>query len=283
MKKTPDTLTARIRQCRDALSPTERKLAEVLLRHERELLGFSATELAQLAGVSKASAARFFRRLGYADFSAFRQQLRDQPAQQSPLSRIDQGPSQAASGLQQHVQGDTARLAQLLSNLSQDSLEQALSLLSQSRRIAVLGYRNGYLSAFYASALLSQVRPDVLLLNDAAGREAELLADLGAQDLLLLVDFRRRSGRVGPLVSTVRSAHTRVLLLTDAQLSPLARAAELVLHCPSHSAGPFDSYVGAVSLLNYLASALAARLRKPARQRLARIEGLHALLHDLAD
>ncbi|MDD5334589.1 MAG: MurR/RpiR family transcriptional regulator [Rhodoferax sp.] len=282
-----ESLAAKIRQAYDALSVTERKLADVVLTRQKDLLSYSATELAKLAGVSKASAARFFRRLGFADFHAFRQHVRSQVSQQSPLFRMDLSRTRqsALSRLEQHVQQDALRLRALLDGASDDTLERALALLTQARRILVVGYRNSAMTAFHAHALLSQVRPGVQLLNDMAGQAAEMLADLDATDVLLVLDFRRRTRRLAPLVAAARSAKVRLLLLTDAQLSALTSQAAVVLHCPSPGATPmqqiFDSYVAAVSLVNYLAGAVAARTRKQARSRMARIEDLHTLLHDL--
>ena len=59
MKKVA-SLRERIQAQYDALSLVERKLADVVLAHEKDALAYSATELAALAGVSKASSARFF-------------------------------------------------------------------------------------------------------------------------------------------------------------------------------------------------------------------------------
>ncbi|MGT2491819.1 hypothetical protein ACU4GD_18050 [Cupriavidus basilensis] len=52
----------KIHQCYGELSSADKKLADVLLMRQKDLLSYSATELAELASVSKASAARFFRR-----------------------------------------------------------------------------------------------------------------------------------------------------------------------------------------------------------------------------
>ncbi|MNR67543.1 hypothetical protein D3C85_1916060 [compost metagenome] len=56
----------------------------------------------------------------------------------------------------------------------------------------------------------------------------------------------------------------------------------MVLRCARDAAPPplFDAYVCAISLVNFLATALAARQRN-AQARLARIEQLHAALGDL--
>ncbi|MBQ0131307.1 MAG: MurR/RpiR family transcriptional regulator, partial [Comamonas sp.] len=107
-------LEARIRHVYRDLPDAERKLADVVLLRHRELLGYSATELAELAGTSKSSAARFFRSLGYAGYEEFRQALRATQLQQSPLARM--GNARRKDGLapqfQQHLQLDAARLTE---------------------------------------------------------------------------------------------------------------------------------------------------------------------------
>lgn len=138
------------------------------------------------------------------------------------------------------------------------------------------------MTAFYAQALLSQVRPEVQLLNEAAGREAEQLAGLGDKDLLLAVDLRRRSTRLPVMLEAARGAGVRVLLLSDAPVSVLAGQADVVLRCTAAAEeGLFDSYVCAISLVNYLATAVATQSHSRAQARLARIEQLHAALGDL--
>lgn len=281
--ESPKSLDARLRKVYDQLSVTDRRLADVVIANQKDLLAYSATELAGLAGASKASAARFFRRLGYAGFSDFRQQVRAQVSQQSPLARIGRAPARQSESarLQTHVQNDVVRLNRLLDSLSEPALAQALALLVQARRVWIVGYRNGCMTAFYASALLSQVRHDVNLLNELSGREAEFLADLTDKDLLLAVDFRRRTSRLPRIVAAARTSGARVLLLTDTPLSALASQAAAILHCPSQTEQVFDSYVTAVSLLNFLATAMAARTPKQTRDRLSRIERLHTALGDL--
>ncbi|QBY55674.1 MULTISPECIES: MurR/RpiR family transcriptional regulator [Cupriavidus] len=288
---TYDALEAQIIQCYGEFSGTDKKLADVLLSRKSELLGYSATELADLASVSKASAARFFRRLGYADFGAFRQALRDQRASQSPLAKMGRAATPrgartgvalpALAGLQAHVQLDAHRLAALPEQLSERVLDTTLRELADARRVWVVGYRNSFMLAFYANALLSQVRPEVYLLNEQAGKDAELIAEIDSKDVLLAVDFRRRARRLAPIVTLATEAGAKIILLSDAPVSALTTHATAVLRCSHHGDQVFDSYVAATSLVNYLATAMARRARKRARARMARVERAHDLLDDL--
>lgn len=272
------TLRERIQTQYELLSPADRKLADVVLAHEKDLLVYSATELAALAGVSKASTARFFRRLGFADFSAFRQHQRKPQA--SPLDRLaQQGIS--ASPLQQHLAHDVQQLHGLADSVTEQGLQQAAKLLARAPRVWVVGYRNGYMAAFYAQALLSQLRAAVHLLNEGAGEDAELLAEIQRGDVLLAMDFRRRTRRLSQVVEIACEAGAALVLVSDARLSTLAARAQVLFICPPQVEAIFDSYVGAISLIHYLATATLGHLPKKARIRMAAIEQVHAQLADL--
>jgi DNA-binding MurR/RpiR family transcriptional regulator len=274
------TLRERIQAQHEALSLVDRKLAEIVLTHEKELLAYSATELAALAGVSKASTARFFKRLGFADFQAFRQHQRNGTPQPSPLSRVAQQGTRAGA-LQQHIAQDAQQLQAMADSVTDQGVQQAAKLLAGARRVWVVGYRNGYMAASYARALLSQVRAEVHLLNEGAGEEAELLAEIQSGDVLLAMDFRRRTRRLSRVVGIACDGGAALVLLSDARVSALAARAQALFICPPLDGSIFDSYVGAVSLVNYLACATLAQLPKKARTRMAVIEQLHAQLGDL--
>ena len=280
----PSTLDARIRHVYAQLSSAERKLADMVLTRQRELLGYSATELAGLAGTSKSSAARFFRSLGYAGYDEFRQALRAAQLQQSPLARMEQ-PRRKRSIAQQfqaHLQADAALLQAWSESIAEAQLDAAIAMLLKARKVWVVGYRHSHLTAFYAQSLLAQVRGEVGCLNDAAGREADLLAGASEKDVVLAVDFRRRSTRLPRVLAAAQAAGAQTLVLTDAPVSALAMQAQVVLRCGASSPqGLFDSYVCAVSLVNFLASALAQQQRASTQQRLERIERLHVALDDL--
>lgn len=277
-------LESRIRHVYRDLPEAERKLADMVLLRHRELVGYSATELAELAGTSKSSAARFFRSLGYAGYDGFRQALRATQLQQSPLARM--GSAQRKDGLaaqfQQHLQADAARLSEWADAVPEAQLDAALTLLRKARKLWVVGYRHSHVTAFYAQSLLAQVRPDVFTLNDGAGREADLLACANDKDVVLAVDFRRRSTRLPQVLAAAQQAGAQTLVLTDAPVSALAMQAQVVLRCgASAQQGLFDAYVCGVSVVNFLAGTLAQQLRGATHARLERIEHLHVALNDL--
>src|SRR4051794_41965998 len=68
----PHSLSARIRSCYEELSPTDRRLADLMLEYPGDIASYSASELARLTSVSNAAVSRFVPRVGFRDFEGLR-------------------------------------------------------------------------------------------------------------------------------------------------------------------------------------------------------------------
>ncbi len=79
-------LVLRIQERYAKLTAGEQKIAQLVLEREDDILIHSATEIAEMAGVSKATTARFFQHLGYADFNEVKLQAREERNRTEPLN-----------------------------------------------------------------------------------------------------------------------------------------------------------------------------------------------------
>jgi DNA-binding MurR/RpiR family transcriptional regulator len=275
-----DPLVHRIRETYEALPLRERKLAELILEMRGDLAAYSATELAARSGVSKATAARLVRRLGYADFHEMRQQARNSFQNGSPLAELASSHGLEGS-LAQHVGRDIACLTRTVETIRADQAQVAVDILAAAQRVTVVGFRNSYPLAFYARELLVQVRPQVSLLPVTGQTVSEELSDLAADDAVVAFGFRRRPPALRRILGIAAAAKARTILVGDSSLGEVGKAADVVFRCFSRGARLFDSYVAAMSLVNYLASDVALALGAAAQQRLRRIESLHDEFNDL--
>ncbi|MBI2713711.1 MAG: MurR/RpiR family transcriptional regulator [Rhizobiales bacterium] len=275
-----DPLVHRIRETYDALPLGERKLAELILEMRGDLAAYSATELAARSGVSKATAARLVRRLGYADFHEMRQQARNHYHNGSPLAELS-NTRDLDGTLAEHLGHDIAYLRRTIETIPADHVQAAVKILAGAQRVTVVGFRNSYPLAFYARELLVQVRPQVNLLPVPGQTVAEEFSDLGRGDAVLAFGFRRRPPVLGRILRAAAAAKARTVLLGDSSLGKVGKSAHIVFRCYSRGARLFDSYVAAMSLVNYLGSGVALALGASAQERLRRIESLHEEFSDL--
>ncbi|MBH1964779.1 MAG: MurR/RpiR family transcriptional regulator [Comamonadaceae bacterium] len=283
-KPTDSSMQERILEMQHDFTESEQRLAEVALAHMSTLAAYSATELAQMAGVSKATAGRFFRRLGYESFNDARSRQRDAGDKGSPLfalAGIEPGGVVAEESLRAHLSDDLQNLANTFERLDPADLKRATLTLQKGRRIFIAGFRNGRVLAQYAWALLTQLRDGVQLVPGAGLNLAEDLADLNEGDVLLVMDFRRRVALLRPMVEHANQVSAQVIVLTDPSATELPARADVILRCVNKGAGIFDSYIAAMSVINHLCTSLGLALGPAARQRLAQIEALHDHYGDL--
>lgn len=267
----------------ELLPPGERKLADTILSKLSHLASYSATELAAEAEVSKATAARFFRRVGYRSFGHARRQARAEAHLASPLYALaGVNPKERATDtLSRHVAADIRNLSETFQLQNARPLAQAASLIAKAPRVRVVGMRNGHFVAQHAAYLLAQLRDGVASLPGSAMTLAEDLASLNKGDVLLVVDFRRRAAMLPAIVLAARGAGAGLVFLANPGMPALSRKGDIVLHCLTDGASIFDSYVAAVSVVNYLGASVAKELGKASRKRLEAIEVLHQTLGDI--
>lgn len=283
MPKVQPTIRDAIMAEYERLPPGERKLADTVLARLGELASYSATELAAAASVSKATAARFFRRIGYQSFADARRLARTQAQQASPLHALASSSKGrgARDALSLHLASDLRNLSETFRQLPRDAFDQAVVRIAKAPRVHVVGLRNGHFVAAYAAYLLGQVREGVHSIPGAAVTLAENLVSLRAGDVLLVVDFRRRSALLRAIVDSARRAGAQLVFISSPGLPPLARPGDAVMHCLTEGASLFDSYVAAQSIVNCLCAAVGKALGARSRQRLEAIEHLHDALGDI--
>ncbi|GEM_PF-23064 len=282
MSAKPATLEGRIRQCWDRLSLHEQRLADVLLAAPGQLAMNTATELAQSAGVSKATATRFFRHLGYESYDAARRQAREMQNSGSPLY-LHSGPSASplASLMQSHLEKEIANLVNTFRSLEDEALQACVEAIAQARRVVVMGWRHSQTIAALIYRDLVHVHPDVSLLPRAGDSLAEHLAALGPQDVAICVGLRRRMPALDAAMGALNELQVPVLYLSDALAGKPARHACWTLRCHTDGSLIFDSTVALSGVCNLLCSLVARRMNKASSDRLAAIETLHQQLDEL--
>ena len=282
MSAKPASLEGRIRQHWDQLSLHEQRLADILLAAPGQLAMNTATELAQSAGVSKATATRFFRHLGYESYDAARRQAREMQNSGSPLYlQAAPGASPLDSLMQSHLEKEVANLVNTFRSLEGDELQSCVSAIANARRVVVMGWRHSQTIAMLIYRDLVHVHPDVRLLPRAGDSLAEHLAALGPNDVVICVGLRRRMPALEAAMSALNDLNVPMLYLSDVLAGKPARHARWVLRCHTDGSLIFDSTVALSGVCNLLCSLVARSMGKASSNHLATIETLHQNLDEL--
>ncbi len=276
-------LSLRIQQCFDRLSPAEQKLARLILERKDDILTYSATEMAELAQVSKATAARLFRSLGYADFNEVREQSREERNRTEPYrySLASKAEPHLGRSIGAHLDLEIANLTRTFEELSSERLHQAAGLLKEAPKLWFLGLGPEEGIARLGRIMLARLRHDVMQIGLHQASWAEDLAMMGPRDALVVVTLKPRPRVLRPILDYARTTRVNTIMLTD-QMSILwaQKYATVVLPChvASHGLGP--SYTAMASAVRLLAAAYAERAGERAAERLDLIAEIHEELDD---
>jgi DNA-binding MurR/RpiR family transcriptional regulator len=271
--RVPDLVRARL----DELTPAERRVADVVVSDPEAVAFGTVATVAAAAGASGATVVRLAARLGFDGFAAL------QDAVQSDLARRLRP---ATERIREPVPGDTVgRVLQAsldavhgtLDSVDREAFADAVARLAdRAAQVWVVCGDASHGIGEHLTAGLSMLRPDVAQVDGSPVRVAAASARVRRGDVVVALDLRRYDRWLLEWVGSAKAAGAALVVLTDSAVSPLAdlaagRGDHLVV-VVAESAGPFDTYVGALALLDALVAGVAAEDRRSATESLDRIE-----------
>jgi DNA-binding MurR/RpiR family transcriptional regulator len=276
-------LTLRIQERFSGLTPGEQKLGRLILEGQDDMLALSATELAEMASVSKATAARFFRSLGYSDFNEVRAQAREERDRTQPYHFARSFGSRGTLGpIAAHLEMELANLTRTFEDLNSTRLHTAAKLLAEASQVWVLGVGLEEGLARYARLLLTRLRHGVMLLNNDSGGWAESLAMTGPRDVLVLLTLDPRPRILKPILAYLHTTRVNIITVTDYTFIGRAeRFSQVVLPCHVTSLGLGPSHTSMASVLRVLAVSYADYVGDAAIKRSEIIADIHEELDDV--
>jgi DNA-binding MurR/RpiR family transcriptional regulator len=281
----PVDVLQRVRASFDALTPQLRRAARWLVDHPTDVALLSMREQARGAEVSPPTMLRLARALGFPDFASLRLAFQADVA----AGRVRfKGPGRyggRASALQSSRAG--AKVGQLTGEIvraqigdvgsvellnSSAQIEAVVKAIADARRVGFLGVRASFAIAFYFRYGYNLIATNGVLFEGLGGFLADQVEVLDEGDVLVAVSQAPYSA---PAVAAIKAAiarGTKVVALTDSELSPLARLASHTLLSSAESLSFFPSMVAPLALVEVLLAALAARGGKKVLRRLADVD-----------
>lgn len=255
-------------------------MADFIFDHFDDLISYNSAELAQLSGVSKATVSRLFKRLGYEKYKDMRDELRTLRQSGMPLTD-NRDAVQGNTLLARHYKQEMANLTQWVNALDVQQFAESIQALVSARRIVIIGMRNAYPAALHLRQQLLQARGQVLVLPQPGQSLSEELVDLTADDLVVVMAFRRRPRIIRPLLLQLQSSGIPALLMCEPQAHGLFPLARWRLCAPLDSVSAYDSYASVNSLINLLSNAFLHEILDKGRPRIHDIATLYQQLDEL--
>ncbi|HET6950427.1 MAG TPA: MurR/RpiR family transcriptional regulator [Acidimicrobiales bacterium] len=266
-------VATRIEQHRDLLSPSERQVAEVVLRDPEAIAFGTVARVADAAGTSGASVVRLATRLGYPGFTGLQAAVQSAIGQQlRPAAERIRG-ERGSDVVSRTLQAELGNVHRTLAAVDAGAFDRAVALLADAGRhvLVVAGDAEAGIGAMFVAGL-DLVREGVTQVGGSDVAVARHLAACGPATVVVAIDVRRYERWVVDALRRAVSAGATAIAVTDSLLSPLAGPAAVTFTVAAEGAGVFDSHVGTLALTNALVTGTAGRLRRTAARRLDAVE-----------
>lgn len=250
------TVSALIHDHMEVLTDAERRVARELLADYPAAGLATSHSLAKAAGVSAPTVVRFATSIGLRGFTDLQHHLRTEISQtgSSPVLRAlaqDRGHRHhepVAKAMHRRMDAIAATLRLIPSS----EIDTAAALIAHCpARVLVTG---GFFSESIARIMalqLSQVRPEVVFVQEPLRRDAGLTLDAKKRSALIIFDLRRYEPAAVEVADQAKAAGFDVVLITDRGMSPVASRADVVLPVEAEAI-PFDTFVAVMALVEVM-------------------------------
>lgn len=240
----------------------QRRIARVLLADPEATAFRSIGETAKVAEVHESSLVRFATSLGLSGYPALVRLCRQQLAEQAQLVRRFEQAAELTETEELFgavVEHDQQNIARTFARLEQPTWQAAVDLLTEARRVHVIGLRKCFSVAYLLAYLLRMVRPEVHQLAPMASMIGDDLRDMAPDDVFVALSIHRYTAETVRAIAEAKRRGLRTIALTDNPASPLVPHADVTCYVETGGVTVLRSLSAFVSLAQALATGVALR------------------------
>ncbi len=277
--RTFDELLAALQQRRDALTRSQRLLADRVMADPEGVAFMTVSDLAAAVGVNEATVVRFATSLGLDGYPGLtrlcRERLREQAQLLRRYSTLEQLGSDGEGDLMDRaVALDRANITRTFARIAPETFQEAVRALAEAPRVHVLGLRKCHAPAYLLGYLLRMVRDEVVTLTTGAGTLTDDLRRVREGDCFVAVSIYRYTADTVRAAAWARARGARCVALTDNPGSPLAASADHVFYVEASGPSVLRSMTAFTALVQALATDVARVRGRDVRSALLREEEL---------
>lgn len=270
----PLDLVSRLDRAEETLSPSERRVAEVVQSNFDAATRMTIADLAAKAEVSQPTVTRFCRSVGCTSFAEFKISLATTLTVASAYLKTERVSDDVGQLAHTVMLRSANAIRECLDQLDTMTLAAAIGGLAASHRIDIYGQGGGS-AAVVEDAKLRFFRLGIPVSAYIDGHQQRMsAATLKSGDTAVAISNSGRSKPVVEAIEIARSFGARTIALTRPG-TPLALAAELVIPVAIQESGnvllPTPSRYAHLAVIDTLAAGVAVQLGGRARDTLRRV------------
>lgn len=264
-------LQEEIRLRYDSLSKRLKQVAEYVLDNSNSVVFDTVSTIAQRANVPPSTLIRFANAFGFKGFNEmkqlFRQNLMEETVSYTERVQLfqkmeaqDNAEQRVSSQiLKLFIQGNNQALQQLANQVDEEQLDTATRLLTQAKRIFIVGLKRSFSIASYLNYALHHLDFDAILIDGLGGMFDEQLSRVKEGDLVIAISFSPYANETLNVLNATAKIGVKHIAITDSQLSPLLTFSDVAFIVKEAQVKGFRSQCATMTLVQTLMVALAMK------------------------
>jgi len=213
------------------MTPAQKRIADFIVENPSLVVKKSITDLARLTNVkSEASIVRFYRSLGYSNYKDFRIKIaQDLAGHTFYHSKEDIEFGDTSDEIRRKIMsGAIARIGSNMNQNDDNVYEDAVRLITQAKRIILLGYAASASICYYAHFRFLELGLSCHFSADSH-INAALMAQPNQGDLVLVVSYSGETLDIIRHLDSMPYHSAKVLTLTNSDDSTIAKKSDVVI------------------------------------------------------
>ncbi len=260
-----------IHERHDSMSKAYQSIAVYLTQNPNDVAIKSVNSIAESCGIHASSFVRFAQSLGFSGFKELQEVFQRRlstaaPGFEARIKALEGELGGKAGGdaslLRDLVLRDIASLQELLNDVTNESLNNAVALMNKAHVIFLVGQLRSAPVVELMRYVLTMLGKRTVLLDASGGLATHMGKLMGPRDLLIAVSFRFYATETVNIVEDAAARGVPILAITDSTLSPLAKDAKALFTVPEHEYIFSRSLAAPMCIAQALLVSLAAKLQK---------------------
>ena len=225
------------------LTPSQKRLCDYILQNPYEAALMSSARIAEQLDISEATVVRCAQTLGFDGYISLRERLQEQLLHEvrssERVATMVSAPVENAGTLYEIVAQTVHFLNQLLENVSEEDLEQAVDRLNGARQVILYGEGAPGSLVHHADFWFSRLGLQVKKTTQTGRRFYDHIFRAQSEDVAFILAFRRPTSEAVALLEVMAECGGQSILVTDLLASKMHGLATQVL---TVRRGPMDAF-----------------------------------------
>lgn len=244
------------------LSKSQKLIAEFILSNFDKAGFMTASKIGKEVGVSESTVVRFANTLGFKGFPELQKALQDIiKTKLTTVQRVEMSNQYESENdiLNKVLKADIENISNTLDVIKKDEFQKVINEIFIANKIYIIGLRSSASLAEYLGFYLNLILDNVKVIGYGISDIFEEMMKIKEDDLIIGISFPRYSNRTIEAISYGKEQNSKIIGITDSQLSPLVKLTDYTLYAESNMASFVDSLVAPLSLINALIVAIGMR------------------------